>query len=88
MCHLKPLFSIALLGMLLAIQTTAQALELSLAMQQADSGDFYIHATPSDQVESDFLLDTGTNYVSDSAKTLSPASLQSCTFEVYPSRGY
>ncbi|PCH61495.1 MAG: hypothetical protein COC05_00780 [Gammaproteobacteria bacterium] len=79
MCHLKPLLSIALLGMLLGTQATAQALELSLPMQQASSGNFYIHATLNDRVESDFLLDTGSGYVSLSAKTFNKLKTDSAT---------
>lgn len=60
---------ISLFGMLFAIQASVYAQGVSLPMQQAKSGNFYVHATLSDEVESDFLLDTGSGYVSLSAKT-------------------
>lgn len=40
-----------------------------LPMQQAESGNFYLHATLNDGVETDLLLDTGSGYVTLSRNT-------------------
>ncbi|MEQ8407527.1 MAG: retropepsin-like aspartic protease [Gammaproteobacteria bacterium] len=43
--------------------------DIQLALQQADSGNFYLHGTLDQTIETDMLVDTGSGYVSLSRKT-------------------
>lgn len=49
----------------------AAAVELTLPMQQASTGNYYIHAILNDHVETELLVDTGSGYVSLTGKTFS-----------------
>ena len=57
-----------------ALGATAAAAPVSLDMHQADSGNFYIHATVDGNVETDMLFDTGSGYVSLSKATFEKVS--------------
>ena len=58
----------------IAAGTVAFADPVSLAMHQAESGNFYVHATVDGNVETDLLFDTGSGYVSLSKATFDKVS--------------
>ena len=59
-----PKLAISAITLLLAIAHSAAADPISLSMHQAESGNFYVHATLVGDIETDLLLDTGSGYVS------------------------
>jgi len=49
----------------------ADMFNLTVPMQQQQSGNYYVHGVLSDAVETEFLVDTGSGYVSLSKRTFS-----------------
>ena len=59
--HILPL---SILALVIAIAQPVLADPITLDMHQAESGNFYIHASLGEGIETDLLLDTGSGYVS------------------------
>ena len=57
--------------LLIALALAGPASAFELPMQQAGSGNYYVHATLNREVETDLLLDTGSGYVTLSRATFS-----------------
>lgn len=76
----RHLISICLLVCSTVLSMTAAAQDtpmIALDMHQAESGNFYVHATMAGAVETDLLLDTGSGYVSLSKATFDRISATS-----------
>jgi clan AA aspartic protease (TIGR02281 family) len=70
---------IAALVFALPITASADRFDHSVPMQQQKSGNYYVHGVLSDGVETDFLVDTGSGYVSLSKNTFSRLERQNGT---------
>jgi len=68
------LHSITLTAIIFLASVTATASDISIDMHQVDSGNFYVRALASGDIETDLLLDTGSSYVSLSQNTFNKIS--------------